>query len=176
TLNLLEVSPTFHDDYFFYQDLLNIETYPASKRMNDTELFDRYLHNYLEYAVKPYHGAMVFLGHPMYTGYNDTTLKPLVSIINTVKSEKAWITSIEKLAAYWIQLGMIRYQVYDDENKTDILVVTDNDIELKGVTLRLFSKPQSIQVFKGTYELIKDDNFSYLVFDAFNGQKIKIKY
>jgi len=175
-LNVLEISPTFHDDYFFYKDLLNASSYSSTKMLMDAELFNKYLHNYLEYAVKPYHGAMVFLGHPLFTAYSDTTIKPLISIINTIKEENAWITSVEKIADYWNNIGKVIYKINDGENDTEIFVCSESNIEIKDATILLFTKPRSVKLQKGKHKIIEGDNCYYLVFDAFNGQKIRIKY
>jgi hypothetical protein len=176
TLNLLEISPTLNDDYHFYKNLVEI---PGENdlQLNDALLFEKYLNNYWEYGVKPYNGMMVFIGHPLYTGYSDTTMIPLENLVKKVKSENTWITTTEEISNYWTQLGNFQFTVSEENNNSiTIRIKGINDAILSGLTLKLNAKPVSIKINKGSYQLLEKHQQVYLVVDAFADQEITLVF
>jgi hypothetical protein len=174
TLNLLEISPTLNDDYHFYKNLVEI---PGENdlQLNDALLFEKYLNNYWEYGVKPYNGMMVFIGHPLYTGYSDTTMLPLQNLVKKIKSENTWITTTEEISNYWTQLGKFQFTVSEENNNSvTIRIKGSNEATLNGLTLKLNAKPVSIKTSKGSYQLVEKHEQVYLVVDAFAGQEITL--
>jgi len=172
SLILLEVSPTFHDDYHFYKKLLDDLEYTKEQQIKDSRLFEKYLDNYWMYSSKPYSGAMVFIGHPMYTGYSDITLNPLKSLIKKVKQDEGWIATIEELADYWLNLEQLTFRIEEKSNKVQINISTPNDEEIKGITLKFEKEPKNIRIKKGNYTLLERDDIWFLIFDAGDGQEI----
>ena len=63
--------------------------------------FDSYLKSLWKRAIVPNHGLMVFLGHPMYSGINETTIKPVENMVQLAKEDNAWITNLDEVAEYW---------------------------------------------------------------------------
>ncbi len=176
SLNLLEISPTFHDDYYFYKKLIETENYSAEQQLKDSRLFEKYLQNYWEYSTKPYNGIMVFIGHPMYVGHNDTTIVPLINLINTVRHDNAWITSLEELADYWHNLKKLNFMINEKDGNTKISIISPTDIGVKNASLRFDTKPKNIKINIGNYKIVERESVFYLIFDAVNGQEIECRF
>lgn len=119
---------------------------------------------------------MVFMGHPAYTGNNETTMLPLKTLIQKVKKENTWITTIEEIAAFRDKLSKLQFDIEGDENQMNIVVRTVNDIKVDGVSLRFNTKPARIKIENGDYQLIEKNNLFYLIFNAYNGQKIELYF
>lgn len=173
--DMLEISPVLNDDYYFYEKVLTAN-YSNDNIEKDSRLYQKYLENFWEYAVKPYNGLMVYLGHPVYIGYNDSTMIPLKQLIKKVKTESTWITTIESVSEYWNKLGETRFYVNVQETYTEILVQSPDSITIENVSLKLDKVPASAEALKGECEIIKRDSINYIIFDAFNNQKITVKY
>jgi hypothetical protein len=178
TLNLLEISPTLNDDYHFYKNLVDMAgENDNQQQLNDALLFEKYLNNYWEYGVKPYNGMMVFIGHPLYTGYSDTTMIPLENLVKKIKSENTWITTTEEISNYWTALG--KFQLIVSEEKSDRIMIRMQGAEgtiLNGLTLKLNAKPVNIKVNKGNYQLVEKHQQVYLIVDALAGQEISLVF
>jgi hypothetical protein len=176
TLNLLEISPALNDDYHFYKNLVEMSG-ENDEQLNDAHLFEKYLNNYWEYGVKPYNGMMIFIGHPLYTGYSDTTMIPLENLVKKIKSENTWITTTEEISNYWIQLGKFQLNINEEEsNRVTIRFNGPKDALLSGFTLKLNAKPAKIKINKGSYELVEKHQQVYLVVDAFAGQEVSLVF
>jgi len=176
TLNILEISPTFHDDYFYYKGFIEDEEYNNEKQVKDSRLFEEYLQNYWKYSTKPYSGVMVFIGHPVYSGHNQITLAPLESIIKTVKKDNAWIVSMEELSDYWNKIRQLAFYINEKKESVVISVSAPEGIIINDVTLKLEVKPEDVKVSMGKiYTIKKDDNY-YLVFNAADKQKVEIMF
>ncbi len=117
--NMLEISPIYHDDYYFFGSIVNPGIYQPDQQLKDAQLFEKYLLNYWEYAVKPYHGLMVFMGHPMYVAHNGTTLVPLENLIDKVKTDNTWITNLDAVADYWNNLNDLTFTIEENNNQYD---------------------------------------------------------
>lgn len=174
-INMLEISPVLNDDYYFYEKVLTAN-YTDANIEKDSRLYQKYLENFWEYAVKPYNGLMVYLGHPIYIGYNDSTLTPLKQLIKKVKTENTWITTIESVSEYWNNLGKIQFFVNENETYTDIFVQAPDSILIENVSIRTKKELISVEALKGECTIIKRNSSFFIVFDAFNNQKITINY
>ena len=175
TLDLLEVSPTFHDDYYFYGKVLEDTEYTTEQQSKDSKLFEQYLINYWKYSTQPYSGAMVFIGHPMYTGYSGITLKALQSVISKVKQDNGWITTIGLLAEYWQQLQQLTFIIKENKDKIEISVSTLLKQPVRNVSLELEREPVNISIKYGTHKVVERRGSWYLVFDAEDGQKAEVE-
>jgi hypothetical protein len=175
TLNLLEISPALNDDYHFYKDVIEMNTENENLQLKDALLFEKYLSNYWDYAVKPYNGMMVFMGHPLYTGYSDTTMLPMKNLIKKIKTENTWITTIEEISDYWTELGKFQFNILEGKNSSMIIRIDGPvNAQLGGLTLKLNAKPTEIKLKKGSYQLIEKHQQAYLVIDAFAGEEITL--
>jgi hypothetical protein len=174
-LDLLEISPSLNDDYHFYKDLVEMTSENEDQQVKDALLFEKYLSNYWDYAVKPYNGMMVFIGHPLYTGYSDTTMVPMKNLIKKIKNENTWITTIEEISTYWTQLGKFQFNISEGEsNSLTIHIDGPMDAALNGLTLKLNAKPTRVKIKKGNYQLVEKHQQVYLVLDAFSGEEITL--
>ncbi|MEA3496494.1 MAG: hypothetical protein U9R42_10705 [Bacteroidota bacterium] len=173
---ILELSPTYHDDYYFYKSILESENYLPQEQKKDAQLFEKYLLNYWEYAVKPYNGLMIFLGHPAYVAYNDTTIQALKSLITKVKEDNTWITSLDEVADYWNKLYSMTFEIKESKNGIKIYVSATENVKIEKLTLNLFEKPKKISLKSGKHKLLQKDSGYKLLFDAFDGQMISLHY
>ena len=174
-IEMLEISPVLNDDYYFYEKVLTAK-YSEANIEKDSRLYQKYLENFWEYAIKPYNGLMVYLGHPVYIGYNDSTLVPLKQLIKKVKKENTWITTIEAVSEYWNNLSKMQFFVNENGTYTDIFVQAPDSILIKNVSIKTKKLPVSAEALKGECNIVKRDSSSFIVFDAFNNQKITINY
>lgn len=174
TLDLLEVSPTFHDDYYFYGKILDDTEYTTEEQNKDAELFEQYLINYWKYSTKSYSGAMVFIGHPVYTGHSDITSRPLKSIIKKVKEDNGWVTTIEELAEYWYKLQKLTFSIKEGKDKIEIKVTTPLAEQVNDVSLKLDREPKEININKGRCRIEERSGCWYLVFDAEDGVRVEL--
>jgi hypothetical protein len=174
-LDLLEISPSLNDDYHFYKDLIDMTSENENQQVKDALLFEKYLSNYWDYAVKPYNGMMVFIGHPLYTGYSDTTMAPLKNLIKKIKTENTWITTIEEISNYWKQLGKFQFAITEKkDNRVIIRIDGPMDAAVSGLTLKLNAKPNKVEIKKGNYQLIEKNQQVYLIVDALAGEEITL--
>jgi hypothetical protein len=177
TLNLLEISPALNDDYHFYKNLVEMPGENDNQQLNDALLFEKYLSNYWEYGVKPYNGMMVFIGHPLYTGYSDTTMIPLENLVKKIKSENTWMTTAEEISNYWTQLEKFKFNINEEKNNNLTIRIDGPKGEtFSGLTLKLDAKPIKIKINKGSYQLIEKHQQVYLVVDAVAEQEIMLVF
>jgi len=174
-IDMLEISPVLNDDYFFYEKVLS-KNYSDAYIEKDSRLYQKYLENFWEYATKPYNGLMVYLGHPVYIGYNDSTMTPLKKLIKKVKTDNTWITTIESVSDYWNNLGKIQFYVNEKEEYTDIFVQAPDSILVENASIKTKRKPISAEALKGECKIINRDSIYFITFDAFNKQEVKINY
>lgn len=174
--DLMEVAPTYHDDYYFLRNLETISAENSRVILEKTEIYRKYLQNYLTYAVKPYNGAYVYQGHPAYVGYNDTTITALDSLINQVKKENAWMTTISEIADFRYKLMKLNFYVQNKSNRAVIHVTGPENIRADNVTIRVDRKPGKVKASIGQAKTSRMGNSRYITFDAFSGQKLKISY
>jgi hypothetical protein len=174
-LDMLEISPVLYDDYFFFEKVMN-RNYTEANLIKDSKLYQKYLLNTWEYAVKPYNGLMVYLGHPVYVGHSDSTMVPLTQLIKKVKAEDTWITTIEDVADYWEKLGDTRFMIDENEDLTTISVKTSDTSTIKNISIVSVKEVASVEALKGKAEIVKKNNKTYIVFDALNDQQITIHH
>ncbi|HOH84648.1 MAG TPA: hypothetical protein PLI16_08550, partial [Bacteroidales bacterium] len=172
---LLEISPILNDDYFFFEQILN-GAYSEDKLTKDAKLYQKYLLNTWEYAIKPYNGLMVYLGHPLYVGHSDSTMIPLINLVKQVKSENTWITTIEAVADYWEKLGQTRFFVNENDESAIITVKTADSITIKNISFEAYKKPTAIEARIGKASIVKKDNTNFIVFDAAPNQQVTVRF
>jgi len=174
--DILEIAPTYHDDYHFLKEILGGQKISPFQLEKDTRIYTRYLKNYWKYAIQPYRGLMVYLGHPQYVGYNDTTVTSLTNLIKTVKQDNVWITTINELAEFRNGLSGLQFLYKNTKNGQLIKIAAPDGKAVKNVCLNLNKKYESIKVLKGNLDLINGMDKTRIVFDAFDGQEITITY
>lgn len=176
TTNILEISPTFHDDYFFFGNVLTAKTYNETQQEKDARLFEKYLLNYWEYAVKPYNGLMVFMGHPGYVGHSDNTLSALKTLVTKVKNDDTWITTLDEVADYWEKLNSMHFDVVEDEKNIQITIRSSGNSTIKKLTLNVGQRPENVKVKLGHVEVKQRQELYQIIFDAQSGQQIDFSY
>ncbi len=176
TTRMLELAPTYHDDYFFLQELTRDGYQNPGGLQKNIQLFNQYLLDYWQFAVKPYNGLMIYLGHPGLTAYNDETLKVLNNIVDTCRKDNTWISDLDEI--YRFRNFFNQVQIYLNQNKTTktIDIKTPAGISYSGFSVQLPRKPKSFSAKKGKIKHLEQGKKHYLIFDAFDGQVIKWKY
>jgi peptidoglycan/xylan/chitin deacetylase (PgdA/CDA1 family) len=174
TTDILEVSPTYQDDYHFLKDLKGREKLPPGKREKAVMLYQGYLQAYLERAVKPYRGAMIFLGHPAYVGMDDYTITALSTLVDSIKQENAWITTIEEIARFRSDLSRLRFYTYRDARQRIIRVEGPEGVYLEGVSMQLSFPANEVSSLSGSARLVPGEEGVQLIFDAYSGQEVRI--
>jgi len=172
--NILEIAPVYHDDYHFYKDFIHDKKTTPKKIQAAVQLYSDYLLNYWEYAVKPYKGAMVYIGHPAYVGKSDTTLLPLETLIERVKGENTWITTLGDIAGFREQLSRSRFFVKKDKNRYMILVDAPPDVEIEHVCLRSPFKIENAECSFGEIQYHNNADSGCILFTCRNGQELII--
>jgi hypothetical protein len=172
---ILELAPTYHDDYYF---LGRIDQEPGPDSLSlakDVLVFSKYLEDFWKYAVKPYNGLMVFLGHPRYTGYNDATLTALSGLLNEVKKDRTWIASMEEVALFRAGLEAMKFYSETHAGGFRIHIEAPEGLSVKDVCLKVTGTVKAASCRRGDVKVTKVSGGSELVFDAFNGQSISVK-
>jgi hypothetical protein len=174
--DMLEIAPTYHDDYYFLKDMHGNLTLSKAEINKRVMIHSKYLENFWDYSVKPYKGVMVYLGHPLYTGYNDTTLTSLLNLVARVKADNSWITNINEVAVFRKNLADLHFFVEKGDGVRHISVVAENDAEVKNASLNLVGKARSASARRGTVKIKEKADGSLLIFDAFDGQVISVYF
>ncbi len=173
--NILEIAPTYYDDYFFLNKLIDKEYANPNEMQKDIELYKQYLLDFWQYATKPHNGLMVYLGHPGLTGYNKDTFSPLKTLIDTVKKDNAWITSMEDIKNYSTAFEKTRVFVTEDNNAYTITIKAPKGVFIKQFSINIKEKPVNIKVKKGQTSVVKNTSYYSVVFDTFDGQEVVIE-
>ena len=174
TTDIFEVAPTYHDDYFFIGKLKTGDYKTPKQLHKDVLRYGQYLQDYWQYAVKPNKGLMLVLAHPDLTGHNEQTFSALQKMIDTVKSQNVWLTSLPSVVRYFKDNERVSLFVKNDEKQTLIYVKAEPDVRIKNYAVRLDFKPEKAVASTGTAEIKQVDDVYYVVFDAMAGQKIVI--
>jgi len=174
--DILEIAPTYHDDYYFLQEIYSNQNTSSVQVDKISKIYTKYLDNYWNYAVKPYRGLMVFLGHPQYVGYNDTTAAALSNLIKIVRQDKAWVTTIDEIASFRKDLSKLQFYVENSKNKQSIKIEAPEGTTVEGVCLNLNQKVNSASVKEGKVKISENGGGSKLIFNAFDGQVVTITY
>jgi len=173
--NILEIAPTYHDDYFFLYKIAENEYKTPENLQKDVLLYSRYLQDYWQYSVKPYNGLMVYLGHPGLSGYNETTFSALTTLIDTIKNDNAWITTLEDVADFRNKFEKINVLFEQNKDSYTIKIKAPKGISIEKFTINLKEKPDKVKAMKGEV-LVKGNNVGYsIIFDAFDGQFVTIR-
>lgn len=174
TSDILEIGPVYHDDYYFYKDFIH-EKKPAPKKIQKAvQLYRDYLLNFWEHGVKPFNGAMVYIGHPAYVGKSDTTLIPLEALIAQVKKENAWITSLGEIAEFRNKLSQLRFFVKENGDQYVIHVDSPSDVEINNVCLRAPFKIEVAESVYGDIQFKNEEEGSCIIFTGCKGQELRI--
>jgi len=173
---LLEIAPTYHDDYFFLGSL-NGEEYRSDEQMkDDILLYDQYLQDFWKIGVEPNNGLMVVLAHPNLVGKSNQTFSALKHLITTVKEKNTWMTNVDEVANYTLDMKNLKFFVDVKNKKSKIYIQSDMDKLVKGVTVNVDYKPLSASCIKGEISIKKNQEKYQIIFDAFDGQEIEIEY
>ena len=174
TLDVLEMSPVLNDDYFFYQKVLTETEYSDEMQKKDAQLYDKYLMNFYDYVVKANNGLMVFIGHPSYTGISDITLSPLKNLVDSLKQDNCWITSLEEVAEFRNALKDLSVRIEEYDNGIDIHINITEGKTLKGLTFKLDKKPSDVEYNNGEVNLKEINGVNFLIINAIHNGVIKI--
>jgi hypothetical protein len=171
--SILEISPCYHDDYYFLNLISDDSTAVDSIQLErQVRVYGQYLENYWKYAVKPYHGLMVFLGHPGYTGYSDATMKALSGLLKTVKADNTWITSVQEVVEFRKKLSGMQFIIEGTKREQRITVKAPAGVTLQGVCLNIPGKIRRATASKGKVEIMEENGLTRLVFEASDKQVI----
>jgi peptidoglycan/xylan/chitin deacetylase (PgdA/CDA1 family) len=168
---IMEMAPCYHDDYYFLEALTDMQKPDSNLLEKEIEIYKKYLDNFWNHGVKPYHGLMVYLGHPGYVGYNDSTMAALSGIIDEVRKDNTWIATLDEIAAFRKGLGELQFRVYSKNNEQEIEVIGPGNVSVTDVCLKFNRKIKSYTVLKGKATV---KNASQLIFNASDGQLIKV--
>jgi len=174
--DMLEIAPTYKDDLFFLGNPDVQEYRSEEQKKNNLLLYNQYLKDFWQIATKANNGLMLLIAHPNLVGRNNLTFEPIKNIINTVKSENTWMTDIDEVANYTLDMQNLRFHIENKGKMTKVYVKSPNDNITRGVTLNSHSKPSSASCLKGEISIKKNGEKYQVIFDAFNGQKVEIIY
>jgi hypothetical protein len=173
--DILEIAPTYHDDYYFLGSLDKTTGTDSNYLSKNVRVYSEYLKDFWQYAVKPYNGLMVFLGHPRYVGYNDATLSALSDLIDLVKKDKAWIASLDQVAKFRNGLGAMEFYSEPVTNGSEIRIAAPDGIRLQGVCLNVEGKVKSATAKQGKTKVMNSGSRSQIIFEAFDGQTVNVR-
>lgn len=175
TTDIVELAPVYNDDYYFLKDIKVLQGLSPRKMIKKTQLYQKYLENYWEYAVKPYHGLMVYQGHPRYVAHNDTTIRVLEKLIDQVKKDNTWITTASEIANFRRDLMKMKFYVEQQNEKVIITIDSPDDTKIEEVSANIDFLPEKIKSKQGTAKIHSSDTTGYyIIFDALKGQEIVI--
>lgn len=176
-LDLLEISPVARDDYFYFRMIQEEEVVDPVALEQKAQVFSEYLRLFWKQNALARGGMMVYLGHPLFTGYNDTTSVPLSRLLDTVSRDNAWITTMEDIATRWRLLDEVIYTINKDRRNPDRFIIGMTMKEgtvLKGATLKLFTKPSKATAKTGQCHIKQKKDHWLLIFDAMPDQEITV--
>lgn len=174
TLELLEVSPLARDDYYYFRMLLEDKPFNDAELMEKAELFHVYLQDFWRSYALETGGMMIYLGHPLFTAYNDTTLFPLSSLIDSVRKDGAWITTLEDIALRWQLLEKLKLNVCRQQDHYQICVSLPANNKIDGLTMRVHDKPGKTSAKFGKSKVISQKDYWLIIFDAVDGQVVEL--
>jgi hypothetical protein len=175
TTNILEIAPTYHDDYYFLS-VINQDQNPDSNYLSkNVQVYSEYLKDFWHYSVKPYNGVMVFLGHPKFVGYNNATLKALSGLISEVKKDHTWLASMDQVEEFRSGLGAMEFYASPVTNGFNIHIVAPDNIRLHGVCLNVKGRVKSASAKQDKVKVINTGVLSQIIFEAFDGQTVNVR-
>jgi hypothetical protein len=175
-LDLLELSPVKNDDYFFYSGIIEDNNYTESELAEDALIFSRYLINQWNYGVKPYGGAMIFIGDPMYSAHNPVTLTPMDSLMNAAESDNAWICTLDELAQRWNIYSQLQIRMKESDNQLMLTFILPEDCVLEDLALKFDREPLEVSVFETDYSIKGINGTHTIILDVKNNSGITITF
>ncbi|MEO6695993.1 MAG: polysaccharide deacetylase family protein, partial [Ignavibacteria bacterium] len=175
TLNILEISPSSNDDEIYFGKSVTEPDYNIDVQKTDANLFEKYLFDFYDFAVKKYNGLMLYTGHPQYTGFSEVTLQPLKKLIDTLKINNCWITTLDEVVDFRNKLKVLSVGAFETENETEFQITLPGDTVIKGLTFKFDAKPEKI-TFSGSYDLKEKNGQYYLIADVRNNDIIRLNY
>ncbi len=169
---ILELSPTYHDDYYFLQDLREGGYAHPRDFDKDVLLLKEYLINYWQYAVRPHKGVMIYLGHPDLTAHNEQTLTVLKKLADSLRKSNVWIAGMNEIKNFRDFFNNAKLIVKRNSGKFSVEIKAPNRTKVKDFSLKLNFKPHEINIKNGGFSVVEQANSYFLIFDAFDGQKI----
>ncbi len=173
--NIMEIAPTYHDDYYFLDVIRKGQDTDSNQLEKKISIYSKYLGNFWNYAVKPYKGLMVYLGHPMFVGFNDSTLTSLEKLITEVLKENTWMTTLGEAAGFRKSLQELQFYISNEKSGCVIDIKAPENLSVSNVCLNFTGQVNKATVKTGPVKILKDSNGSRVVFDAFNGQSLTIR-
>lgn len=174
--DIMEVAPIYHDDYYFLKIIGEEKELNHALLKKDVMIYSKYLETFWDKAIKPYKGLMVYLGHPQYVGYNDTTLTSLKTLIDKVKQDNTWVTTINDVANFRKNLSQLQFYIEANKGKLSIEIIAPETVKLENVCLNFTGKVKNAISKAGDIKILKNSEGYQLIFTAFNGQTITVEY
>jgi len=171
---ILEISPTYYDDYYFLHSIMDNPEMPPKELEKLTALHRQYLLDFWQYTVKPYNGLMVYLGHPGLTGFNQQTFASLDTLLETAKKDGAWLASMEEIKNFRNGFEIINVFTENNEGKIIVKISAPEDVDVKGFTLNVTQKPAKVKLAEGEAQIKEQSGYFSIIFDAFDGQEVDL--
>jgi len=174
TLDVLEISQIYRSDWYFYQKSLENEPYTQAEQQADAKRFEAYLKKYYDEVVTLNKGVMVYLGHPMYAGYSETSLQALQNFIDYLKTKDVWIASVNEVAERWNKLRDLQVNVTENKNKVALSLDLPGQ-EIKALGLQLPAQPHKIST-STPYQIKQKGDKTYLILDISGHLELTLQF
>jgi len=175
TLNLMEICPVKNDDIFYFVKSETGKDYLEDMQHNDAHLFEKYLMDFFEYAVKDNIGLMVYVGHPQFTGFSEITLQPLKKMMDTLKAKNCWITTLDEVASYRNKLKDLLVNISESGKSVKLKINLPEQTAIKELSFKLNSNPDNIDS-KNNCNIKQINGIYYLITDVKNGDEINLSF
>ena len=178
SLNLLEISPLQHDDWYFYGKGINEQSrYPEFQQKRDAARYRAYLQNLWNEVITPEKGIMTIVAHPLYSGKNQLLFSPILELTREVSgSGKYWLPSLQMVADYWNKRKNLVVEVAERENEVRVKIRLPREVRIPGLTLQLPRRPKHVVITRGEGTVKMVDGTAYYVFQAQNGTGIRFVF
>jgi hypothetical protein len=174
-LDLLEVGPVARDDYFYFRMIQESAEVDLVKIDEKSLLFDEYLKNFWKDITLPKGGMMVYLGHPLFSGYNESTARPLANMIDSVRKDGAWVTTMEDIAARWKMLDNIQLHVISGKKgkkEYAVEISMPERAKIEALSIRISAKPGNVKAAEGNVSVKQHKDHWLIIAEGFKGQRI----
>ncbi len=175
TLKLLELSPVKNNDIYFFQKAETGKDYADDMQRNDAQLFNKYLSDFFDFAVRKNNGLMVYEGCPQFTGFSEITLQPLKKLIDSLKIKNCWMTTLENVADYRNKLKELRVECNESGKSVTLKINMPSQTDIRGLSFKLKAKPVNV-VSGNKYDLKEISGLYYLIMDAKNGDEVELVF
>ena len=101
-------------------------------------------------------------------------LSPLRNLIDSLRQDNCWITSLEEVAEFRNGLKDLSVGVEEFDNGIDIHIYITEGKTLKGLTFKLDKKPLGVEYNNGEVNLKEINGVNFLIIDAVNNGVVKI--